>query len=793
MIDTKDFLLRVVTGESGNFCLAFGNNGTGWKEEWFNWPQDIDKIVARAEELEEHTNVYFSTYLFSDRTRIKECVLPTRTITADLDEADINSLPVQPNVLVQTSPGRHQAFWVLDKELDLEIHEILSRKLTYSIPRCDRSGWPLGRTARLPNTWNYKYLDGRKPITVMSVSAKEVDPEKLELLPDVPHHVDDLADAEFIESPEPVEIGPFELLNTIKDKIPHTVFLQYDKLQSDRSAALWALLCAAFRAGLGRAEVFHLARNSANNKFAGLKYHADRELAKDVLRAESVIQAGKTDTRALIAQARKLTGSTSEKRRYIQELVQEHMQNEGQFFHTVDDSLFYIRSDVGRPISLTTRSEYLWTLLDMEFGLNPTESEHTYVINGIVNWARTLPVNARLASVSHYDEDSGIVLIHGGRAQVFEVTKYGTRTLTDGAHNVIFPWHPTNEPFRLDPRELPNGEDWSEVLFGSTIDNVLGVSREEARVLLKVWFLFTLLRSAAVSRPILALFGQPGAGKSTTFRRIYTLLYGKYRGLSSVTNADDFDHAVASDPLVVLDNVDTWERWLPDRLAASISNIDIVKRKLFTDSDIVVLKRQAMIAITAHNPQFGREDVTDRLLLLNLKRLEHFQPEADIIERIDRLRSVLWYAITQDLQTILNASQPSKDEIPQMRVEDFARIGYWIAKALGVGEQFTSVVNKVRISQKMFSVEEEQMLVDAIAKMVEHDNEETVWRSAGQLWTILSDHCTQDTLGFQKKYKSPVALGKKLWSLQDALKEAFVVEFKFDSVKQAKTWMFRSK
>lgn len=795
MLKTVEFLDMVVTGDKGWFVLAFGNNGVGWKEEWYEWPTQKDAIAERAEAMASQTNVYFSTYLFADKSTTKDNVLFTRTIQADLDEADINSLPIPPNVLVQTSPGRHQGYWILDRVLDPEVHEILSRKLTYSIPKCDRSGWPLGRKVRVANTINYKYLDGTKPVTVVAVSAKHVTPDQLELLPDVPKHVDDIADEEFLNEQIEPSVGPQELLFSIKDKIPPTVYLQYNAQQTDRSAALWALMCAAFRAGLSRAEVFHLGKHSANNKFAQLHYHADRELAKDVLRAEAVVQSGKTDARALIANARKLGGPAAEKRRYMLECVQGCMQDEGVFYHTSDDSLYYIRSDIGRPITLSSRSEYLWTLMEMEFGLNPSETEHTYIIHGLVNTSRAMPMNGRMSVLSHYDEGTEMVLLHSGRTIVYEITKHGTRALTDGAHNVVFPWHPSNEVFRLDQTGLD--VPWEDVLFEGTVDNIIGLSREEAMSIMKTWFLFILFRQSAVSRPIIALFGQPGSGKSTTFRRIYALLYGKQRGLSSVTTPEDFDTATNTEPLVVLDNVDTWASWLPDRLAASISNIDITRRKLYTDSDIVVLKRQAILAVTAHNPRFGREDVTDRLLLFNMRRLEHFEPEAPLIDKVYNLRNKIWYEVAQDVSRVLNTPKPDTSEIPQMRVEDFARVGFWIARALGYEDAFVRAVSKIRTNQKMFSMEEEQLLVDAIVRLVQSDKKaaptEERWRTPGQLWSALSEIHTNDTPGFQKQYRNGMYLGKKLWNLMDALKEIFDVKFKFDTVKGSRAWYFGEK
>jgi hypothetical protein len=792
VLSTKEFLQAVVTGDKGYFCFAIGNNETNWKEIWYEWPKDIDAIVEAATAFSDETNVYFSTYLFKNRSTTKDNVLPTRTIQADLDEADINNLPVPPTVLVQTSPGRHQGYWLLTEPCDSDIHEVLSRKLTYAIPLCDHSGWPLGRKVRIANTYNYKYLDGRKPVTVVAYANRKYEPGHLELLPDAPSMAHEEINVSFLDNPTPLDTGPYELLETIKSKIPAEVYTSYGIVAPDRSLALWKLMCAAFRADLTRDQVYWLARESANNKFASLKYNGDRELAKDVLRAESVVKSGIVDTRDLIEKARKLNGSQHDKRQHILDIVADMMEIQGRFIRTFDNNSFYIRTDVGRPILMSQRSEYLLSLLDMEFGLNPTEPETKFVAAGLCNKVLGLPQVGATGALSYFDDSNDAMLVHTGHKDVIRVTRGSIQTVTDGAYNFIFPWAHSFEHFKLDYTSLD--KPWEEVLYGDTADNVTNMNRDEALATLKVWTMFLFFRSIATSRPILALFGQPGSGKSTTFRKLYAFLYGKNRSLGAVTTPEDFDYATSNDPLVVLDNVDSWERWLPDRLALAAATSDITKRKLYTDFDTITLTRQSLIAVTAHSPKFGREDVTDRLLILNLKRLEHFRAEGPIVDEVAKLRPQIYGAIVRDIQRILAHPEPSAHELPQIRVEDFARIGYWIACALNCAPQFKSAVETLRSGQKTFVLEEEYILVDAIKHMITRDvknNEVYKWRTAGALWTALEVH--SDTTVFKDLYKNSATLAKKVWALYDALKAMFDVEFQYDTNLGQRLWRFKDR
>ena len=1072
----KDFLLQVITPvETGlttpkYFCLAtMSKSGVTWHEEWFEWPRDIDRIVEKADKLKNDFNVYFSTYLFSKTHSQKSYVLPTHTIQADLDDADLTTLPIPPTVLVETSPNRHQGYWILTEPTNLDVHEILSRKITYSTTNIDHSGWPLGRKVRVPDTLNHKYMDGPKPIRVIGGSNKRVDPAKIEMILTGNEYIrsseEELSeDEKFLINPlgTIMPTGPLELLESIRSKLPIRVATAYELRTNDRSAALWALECACFRAGLDRHQVFFLAKHSAHNKFEDLQAGANRELAKDVLRAEGVVRSKVLDTRALVLEARRNPGSAIERKMQVLSLVQALMRASGEFIHTAN-TCWYVRHDLGRPISITSHSEQLEALLDIQFGLNASENDQSYIVHGLLSRGLNMLVNGKVGALSSFDTDSNTLYLHTGKQGVLKITKDSIATVTNGADGVIFPWTGSDMFYP----NLQSTADWGEILFGNCLDNTVRIPKASAMALLKVWTLFILLRDAAVSRPILALFGQPGcvagntpitirrgtnartgrsmpisrlykqfhgtyaapghrhiatevlsekdgvikyrkikdvsfsgqkytftvkvdgcipfrvtedhrfltpsgykalkdisvgdyvvtkgnnlgragkrslyrpvvsakyhprshgreqsgalygtiyqshatveaamnnltvedylkimntdkvsslrllvipvgcivhhkdnnhtndtlenlevltkqehdklhgstnarnfgkfsglygteisvivsiepanqeptydiqmededapnfvvngvivhnSGKSTLFRRVYALLYGRGKSLNSVTRPDDFDQAVSSDPLVVLDNVDTWEAWLPDRLALSAGSSSIVRRKLYTDSDSVIIERQAIVGITAHSPKFGREDVADRLLLLNFERLKSFTSEAGLLETIFSQRNNLWGAIIHDIQTILSTPLPRIKDVPQFRVEDFAYIGVWIARAIGMEHDFVASLQLVKTEQTGFSLAEDMILVQAMMDLADRTNGtgKDRWYNAAELWLSL-EATSQDVTVFQRLYKNSVSLNKKIWALFQSLKDVVDIEWEYDTKTNARKWKIAKK
>jgi hypothetical protein len=792
-VDTATFLRAVVTADQpGYFCLAVSDGKSGWLENWFQWPADIEQIVQRAEQAKSTSNVYFSSYLFKAPQSTKANVLRSRTIQADLDDADVTKLPKAPTVLVETSPGRHQGYWVINEQLDLDTHEGLSKKLTYSIPLCDRSGWPLGKKVRIPGTLNHKYPDGPKEVKIVSTNPAPLGPEEFEALPEVSQTLTEHFDATFIERDHIVQQHPVELLERIKNDIPVQVYINFDRRQNDRSEALWALMCWAFKCGLNRDEVFTLSQASANNKHADKKYRADADLARDVLRAEHAVKTNQQDPKQTIYTILKSSIQTIDKRRTIFSAVLDEMRKQGVFLHTTTGKGWYIRSDVGRPIAVELLSEKMRSMLDIQFGLNQTEPESKYVIAGLKAHISTLPETAIEAALSRFNPHTNTMLLHTGKRMVINVTADEIVTSYNGYEDVVFPWIPSVEPFTPNYRQAV---DWGSELFGdgsrgygSGVDNITNMTPTQAMALFKTWFLFVLFRDAAHTRPVIANIGQPGSGKTCIFKRIYTTLYGRRKSIGAVTTQEDFDHTVATEPLLVLDNVDTWERWLPDRLALSAGTTDHNKRKLYSDSDSVTMRRQAILGVTAHNPKFGREDVADRFLLFTFSRFENFISEELILSDLNEKRNVLWGAIVQDIQRVLRTPLPTTG-VPQFRIEDFARYGLWIARALGCERDFVSAIEDVKSAQQTFSLEEEGLLVGAVKRFVNQTKEPKSY-TAAQLWSML-EASADDAQSFKVAYRNSVILGKKLSAMQAALQKIIHIEQHVNG--DMRTWTLRKK
>lgn len=721
--------------------------------------------------------------------------MPSRTIQADLDYADPVVLQLLPTVLVRTSPGRHQGFWVCSEEQDVASLEALARRIAYGVPECDLTGWSAGHRMRVPNTISYKY---EKPalIEIAALHLREISPEAFNIFPDLliaPEEAQAWLDW-VTQGPVGFEIGPLEMLQTLKGKVRAQIFTQYGKAQRDRSAALWALTCEAFKAGMNRDEVYHLALNSANNKFSDRKYHGAVDLRKDILRAEKYVVTRQTDFKAVILDLRQDKGDqVSERRKRMGDFVVNIMRENGEFVHAKSGSLHYVRKDTGRPILITQHSEWLNAYLNSVFGLNTTEVEQRYVVHELISYTRSLHATTDMELLSYYDTMTESLLLHTGGRDVLHISKDGIENHPNGYGAAVFNWINSHDVW-MPGNSAALSQPWYEIMFTDSLNYVLGIEKDEALAMLRSWFLFLLFRNLPTTRPILALLGQPGSGKTSIAKRLYRLIYGRSKNVSGLVDSESFDNAVVNNPFIAFDNLDTWERWLPDKLALCASVTDVDKRKLYTDNDILSYKRQALVCITAHNPKFTREDITDRLLLLMFSRIPHFRSETEFLEVVSRQRNALWAAIIEDVQAVLRTAKPRPGEAPQFRIEDFSYYGLWFARANGpaMEDSFKRAIKKVQGGQRSFNLEEDQLLVSAITKLVRSRKHEPKFDGVETLFSELSA-CSTDSELFRRLYKGAQQLGRKLWVMQDSLKQMFEVEWKFEPTTQARVWKLSAK
>lgn len=179
--------------------------------------------------------------------------------------------------------------------------------------------------------------------------------------------------------------------------------------------------------------------------------------------------------------------------------------------------------------------------------------------------------------------------------------------------------------------------DRSPVVFrrtGLTLplpEPVRGGSLDELRDLLNVtdetwpqlvgWLVAAMLPD--VPHPIALLTGEQGTGKSTAGRLLVQLLDPSAAPLrSSPKDEETWGVSAAASYVVGIDNISSIPLWMSDAMCRAVTGDGLVRRRLYTDSDVSVLSLKRVLVLTSIDAGALRGDLAERLLTVELERID---------------------------------------------------------------------------------------------------------------------------------------------------------------------------
>lgn len=288
--EKRELFFKMLLGKNtGYLCLARSST-TEWEEEFFRYPEELPKAIEYANRYYQY-NLYFCPQLLKAKRRVKQNVSVAPVMWSDLDDCSPDELKVQPSIVIESSPNRYQAYWLLENELmdPFDVEDLCRRfAYFYKDKGVDSSGWDLTQLLRIPYSSNFKY----KKIDVMAVPEVKVlkvskDLFKIEDFDYLPKFQDYI----YADVPMPdlnnLQDGRKlleERNRTLNPKIWEMMTKEHE--EHTWSTALWNLEMLLFENGFDRVEVFSIVQNASCNK-----YERDGRPAfalwKEVLRCEA--------------------------------------------------------------------------------------------------------------------------------------------------------------------------------------------------------------------------------------------------------------------------------------------------------------------------------------------------------------------------------------------------------------------------------------------------------------------------------------------------------------------------
>lgn len=241
-------------------------------------------------------------------------------------------------------------------------------------------------------------------------------------------------------------------------------------------------------------------------------------------------------------------------------------------------------------------------------------------------------------------------------------------------------------------------EDQCEPDFNSEPDDIFDLihkhfnMKNKNQEKLLILYLATALLGSNIAFPVLNLIGEQGSSKSTTLRKINQILDPKKGDLCGLPKGvDGLELRLANTYFVALDNLSKLSKTQSDVLARSVTGGTITKRKLYTDSEEIVLNIKALIALNGISLVTQEADLLDRCLILELDRIEpdKMKTEKEVWDEFNKDKPKILGAL---FTIILNVfSDDEKIHIPKLiRLSDFHMYCVRVGKIIGLSEEEVS-------------------------------------------------------------------------------------------------------
>lgn len=419
--------------------------------------------------------------------------------------------------------------------------------------------------------------------------------------------------------------------------------------------------------------------------------------------------------------------------REVFEIIREDLIQRGQFHHD-DRDAYYFNDEQKRLIKIEAGG-HEWKMFLPKYGLCSTESIFKSVTEELFRYAFLHPHNSAVHIFSHFNVDTSTLYVYNHGQLVYHISKDGWGRFNNGKDGVLFREDVSEKIFHA-----KQGENMPTKLLDMLIIDRINFSegkltRNEQCILFKMWLRSLFFASLFHTRPIVAILGERGSGKTTIGKAVGRLLFGPEFNVTPLSNGQkDFDASVTNNHLTIIDNVDASDNknsWLENRLATAATGGKIEMRRLYSNNELVSYPIRSFLVLTSRDPDFNREDVADRLLIFNVERIQDFMSEHVLMQEIDSNRDHLMWELLQDLQQVVKALDEQKDKTfsTDFRMADFASFALKVAYGQGQmqGDQMKDILWKLSQTQSAF-VLGDNPIIELITQWLNLDGGKNVGR-----------------------------------------------------------------
>jgi hypothetical protein len=436
-------------------------------------------------------------------------------------------------------------------------------------------------------------------------------------------------------------------------------------------------------------------------------------------------------------------------------------------------------------------------MMNQRFGLNSVDT-FSRLVNvefrlRTVREAPIVPIHHR----TYWAEDLGKLFVNLGGPEVYIVSGEGQIEKSyNGECGYMFL---TNDSGKfITPDFTERGIDaWDHLVndLSFTTSPEAPATPEEQRELLKAWILCFFFNELMPTKPILAVLGVPGSGKTTAIRRILRILEDPNADVLGVPTdkQDAFRASIESHRLLVMDNLEkSGAYWMVDILNKLSTGNQIEIRQLYKTNAKYTIIPKCYVACTAVNMPFSDETLFSRLLVLEMTKLNEPMPEHILQKRIKEYGPGIWADLLRKLGKVVDIIKSGRVVRPptKSRLVDFNVFCERIKDCDVVDGRTLSMGLLSMVDSQLRQLKESSQAIYLLEEWISLKPQEAAeWKNITQIYEILYMMAQARKVNFS--WKTANALHRHFATLEDRLKNDFGAEIRSEYSQSARREVVR--
>lgn len=285
------------------------------------------------------------------------------------------------------------------------------------------------------------------------------------------------------------------------------------------------------------------------------------------------------------------------------------------------------------------------------------------------------------------------------------------------------------------------------------IEEYITIDNYDEKILLIIWIVAQFI--PAIEKPLLAIYGPQGSAKSTLSTLIRLLVDPSQLMLVTFpATTNELAQNLYQNYMPVYDNISKISLAQSDTLCRAVTGGGIQKRKLYTDAETITWSFKRGIILNGIDHLLNRPDLMERAISIKMKRIDtgNFTPKEEILEKFKTDVPEILGGIFDLLSKTLEAADAGVTSgLGFPRMAEFAKWGFFIAEALGIGGETFIRAYENNINSHDLQVVTENLVTTCLTRFIQ-EQPENAW--TGMMKSLLDElNKTRIELGYEKPPK----------------------------------------